>query len=111
MGLKFRVSDEHFTEGLNGSRCYYTPLPFRSVAKVERCPCEDGVRRTAFATAEADTFFSVPACVYVGRKTVGGFISHDAQGWRFTAYGCGKNAALIKGAPRGMLVDEIKHGD
>lgn len=96
MGLKFRVVDEGTAvEHPNGSRCFRTPPPFRSVAKVERCPCEDGRRRTAFATAEADTFFSVPACVYVGRKTVGGFLASDEDGWRFVTYKHGRNAALI----------------
>lgn len=96
MGLKFRITGDH-EDHPNGSRSYRTPPPFLSIAKVERCPCEDGKRRTIFATAEADTFFSVPACAYVGRKTVGGFLSHDEQGWKFTAYANGVNAGLIKG--------------
>jgi hypothetical protein len=95
MGIKHRAS-EHYTEHPNGSRAFYTPGPFASVAKVERCPCEDGVRRNAFATAEADTFFSVPACVYVGKKTVGGYLASDEDGWKFITYSHGKNAWLIK---------------
>lgn len=95
MGLKYHASSD-FTELPNGSRCYYTPGEFKSVAKVENCPCEDGRRRNTFATAEPDTFFSIPACVYVGKKTVGGFLSSDEEGWKFTAYSYGKNAGLIK---------------
>lgn len=95
MGIKYRAST-CFTEHPNGSRCYRTADPFASVAKVENCSCEDGKRRNAFATAEPDTFFSIPACVYVGSKTVGGFLSSDDNGWTFTAYSYGKNAGLIK---------------
>jgi hypothetical protein len=119
MGIKYRAAAE-FTEAPNGSRCFRTPDPFASVAKVENCPCEDGVRRNAFATAEPDTFFSIPACVYVspsprmGRreagaqtKTVGGFLSSDDDGWKFTAYSHGKNADLIKGL-RSRNEQEVK---
>lgn len=82
----------------NGSRPFYNEHAggYRSLAKVEGCPCEDGVRRTAHATAEADTFFSIPACVYVGKKTVGGFLTCDDDGWRFVAVSTGKNAGLIR---------------
>jgi hypothetical protein len=76
--------------------CFRTADPFASVAKVENCSCEDGVRRTAFATAEPDTFFSIPACVYVGKKTVGGFLASDEDGWRFIVVKTGVNAMLIK---------------
>lgn len=98
MGVKHRygVVNVAYTEHPNGSQCYRTADAFESVAKVENCPCEDGCRRTAHATAEADTFFSIPACVYVGKKTVGGFLSSDEQGWKFTATPSGKNAGLLK---------------
>ena len=101
MGLKYssRTATEFYSSYPNGSRSYRTADPFASVARVENCPCEDGGRRTAFATAEADTFFSVPACTYVGKKTVGGFLTFDEEGWRFVVTMEGKNAHLI--APRG----------
>jgi hypothetical protein len=95
MGLKFSVAAETFTEHPNGSRSFLTPDAFGSVARVERCPCEDGRARNAFATAEADTFFTIPACVYVGKKTVSGFLTRDEQGWEFTVNQQGKNASLI----------------
>ena len=95
----------------NGSRCFRTVDNFAGVSKVENCPCEDGIRRTVHATAEPDTFFSIPACVYLnppttrGRaepgarsKTVGGFLTTDEDGWKFIAYSYGKNAGLIKKA-------------
>lgn len=104
MGMKYHASSD-FTVHPNGSRCFRTPGPFQSVAKVENCPCEDGVRRNAFTTAEPDTFFSIPACVYVGSKTVGGFLTVEEEtvtgehaGWKFVAYSYGKNAGLIKPA-------------
>lgn len=95
MGIKYHPS-AHYTEHANGSRVYRTEGPFCSVAKVERCPCEDGVARNAFATAEPDTFFSIPAVVYVQSKSVSGFLTCDDDGWKFVAYSYGKNAALIK---------------
>ena len=101
MGIKYHASSD-FTEHLNGSRVYRTSDPFASVAKVENCPCEDGVRRNAFATAEPDTFFSIPAVVYVRSKSVSGFLSSDDEGWNFTAYAYGKNAELIKRRPDGL---------
>lgn len=97
MGLKYRA-DGPTTIHLNGSRAIYTAGPFHSLAKVENCPCEDGKRRNVFTSAEPDTFFSIPACVYVGKKTVSGFLSSDEQGFKFTAYSYGKNAALLKSA-------------
>lgn len=80
----------------NGSRSFYdvSAEGYESLAKVENCPCEDGVKRTAHATAEADTFFSVPACIYVGKKTVGGFLASDDDGWRFVVV-TGTNAGLV----------------
>jgi hypothetical protein len=95
VGMKYHASGE-LTAHENGSRAYYTAGPFKSLAKVTDCPCEDGVRRTAFATAEPNTFFTIPACVYVGKKTVGGFLSSGEDGWKFIAYADGKNANLIK---------------
>lgn len=98
MGIKHRHATSYRTHQ-NGSMAFYTPGPFASLAKVEDCPCEDGVRRTAHATAEADTFFSIPACVYVTVarkcKTVSGFLSHNEEGWRFTVDRGGVNQALV----------------
>lgn len=85
-------------------------FPFASLAKVTNAICEDGKQRNAFVTAEPDTFFSVPARVYVKGKTVSGFLSRETiQGfstetpddpavWKFTAYSYGKNGHLLKGS-------------
>lgn len=39
--------------------------------------CPDGIYRVARITAEADTFFTIPAQVQVRGKTVTGYISHN----------------------------------
>ncbi len=98
MGIKYHAAAE-FTEHANGSRVHYTPGAFASVAKVTNCPCEDGKRRTVYASAEPDTFFSIPALTRVHSKTVAGFLTTDNDGWKFIAYSYGKNAALLKAAP------------
>lgn len=97
MGIKYSA-DPQYREHPNGSRVHYTPGPFASVAKVANCPCEDGRRRVVYASAEPDTFFSIPALTRVRGKTVAGFLSSDENGWKFTAYSYGKNADLLKHA-------------
>lgn len=64
--------------------------------------CQDGVRRTAYITAEADTYFGRPARVSVKGKTVSGFIhSFEADSgerdYEFVAYSYRKNGYLIYG--------------
>jgi hypothetical protein len=48
-------------------------------AKVQNCPIHGtDIRRTAYATGYADTFFSVPACIrYRGRCIKGYFTVED----------------------------------
>lgn len=75
-----------------------------------RALCEDGkVRALHRIAATADTFFSVPAAVKVGGKTVSGFITVETvDGWsthtpgdgdptvvRFVAYTNRKNGHLL----------------
>lgn len=98
MGIKYHTTEAP-TVHPNGSSSYCTAGAFTSVAKVGNCPCEDGVRRTAHATAEPDTFFSIPACVYVGQKTVSGFLASEEDGWKFVVIRTGKNANLIEEKP------------
>jgi len=99
MGMKYRASTTNFRDDPNGSRVYYTDGPFSSIAKIERCLCEDGIHRTAQATAEPDTFFTIPACVYIQSKTVAGFVTHTEDGWKFITDTQRKNASLIKKEP------------
>ncbi|MBK1621108.1 hypothetical protein CKO42_22340 [Lamprobacter modestohalophilus] len=50
-------------------------------AKVEHCPIEGtDLKRTAYATGYADTFFSIPACTKVRGKYIGGFFMVDNDG-------------------------------
>lgn len=94
MGIKYhgKLAEEH----PNGSRSFRTDDPYATLSKVENCPCEDGERRNAFPTAYPDTFFSIPACVYVGKKTVSGFLAFGEEGYRFIVVRGRTNSALIK---------------
>ncbi len=68
--------------------------------KVLRALCSDGARRTAWISGEADTFFSIPAKVKVGNKTVSGFVTscegpECQQDYEFIAYTYGKNGHIL----------------
>lgn len=81
----------------------------RQAGRKVKAFCADGQVRTATFTAEADTFFSVPARVSVGGKTVSGFVTSDKDSIfsfggmvmpegievRFHSYAPGKNGALL----------------
>lgn len=54
-------------------------------AKVQNCPVNGTkLRRTAYATGYADTFFSVPARCTVGGRTVRGFFALSDGAIEFT---------------------------
>lgn len=53
----------------------HTYGPWQLPYKVTEALCSDGVRRTAWITAEPDTFFSIPARVKVKGKTVSGYVT------------------------------------
>jgi hypothetical protein len=78
-------------------KAIYGDWGYSRLIKVTGALCEDGVRRTATVTGEADTFFSVPARVSAKGKTVSGFLSRDGDDWKFTAYSYRKNAAAVGG--------------
>lgn len=96
VGLKYKASDHDGVTYANSSRAFRTRDAHMSLAKVEDCPCEDGQTRRAFATAEPEGFFVVPACCYVDKKTVGGRLVLGEEGWRFEVDRSGRNAELIK---------------
>lgn len=90
----------------------YADGPFSgNLIKAEGALCPDGTRRNAFPSGGgiADTFFSIPAFVYVGRtrvygyvtvETVGGFtvdLPDDPATVKFIPYRYRKNAALVGG--------------
>jgi hypothetical protein len=83
-----------------------------------RALCADGIVRTATATAEPDTFFTVPARVSVRGRTVSGFVSAlDADLWQwpgvtvpdpapvyaFSAARYGRNASALPEWPKAEL--------
>lgn len=78
-----------------GQSVWFTPFPFRSLARVDRVRCADGKDRTAWISGGADTFFSVPARVYVSGKTVTGFVWLRGEEWAFTPNAWRKNASLL----------------
>jgi len=68
---------------------------------VTKALCSDGVRRTAWISAEADTWFSIPARVKVKGKTVSGYITgregpNGERDSEFRQYIYGKNANLLQ---------------
>lgn len=88
----------------NGAVTYYTYGEFRSIARIENCPCDDNVRRLVYVTGEPHDAFSLPAAVRVKGKWVAGFVSFDSgfstindalEGPRFHVVTYGKNHELI----------------
>ena len=56
-------------------------------AKVENCPIKGtDIRRTAYASGYADTFFSVPACTRYKGKYISGFFTSSEDGPVFVPY-------------------------
>lgn len=94
--MRLYVDKNSATEMPNGCVVYFTPMPFRSLAKVGNCPCEDGKRRSVRVTGIPDTFFSVPAETTVGKKHVSGYLTTVDGGYEFRAYKYKKNGHLIQ---------------
>ena len=101
--MRFYYDRENKRVHPNGAVSYYTPMPFAAIARVENCPCGDGVRRLVTATGYADTWFSVPASTRVKGKHVAGYIGFDSgadphrkDGPHFHAYINRVNAHLIR---------------
>jgi len=65
--------------------------------KAKNVLCPDGIYRTCRITAEADTFFTIPAQCQVRGRTVTGFISHDhnAEDDELYFWGFGRNMAAF----------------
>jgi hypothetical protein len=60
-------------------------------AKVENCPILDTpIRRTAYATGYADTFFSIPAETRVRGKRITGYFSVEDGSIMFRPHTCHK---------------------
>jgi hypothetical protein len=82
--LKYRVDVEESNEhGQTIGRTRWMGGP--TLARVKGAICDDGVPRTAYVTGEPDTFFSIPARVNVGKRSVRGWLGCDDGVWAFHA--------------------------
>ena len=95
----------------NGTFLTLESGPFQSRFVAGRALCSDGkVRKVRFYDGIADTFFSIPSRVNVGKRTVSGYVTTETLGgWstasdddpivvKFVAYQYGANADAL---PRG----------
>ena len=80
----------------NGSESVLSNGPWVQLVGVLGAICDDGVARTVHRIGVPDTFFSAPGVVYVGGKTVSGFVTCDESGYKFKAFEYRKNGSLIK---------------
>ena len=82
-GQRFYASSDSFTWP-NGAVGYRPGGPFDCLgpfAKVTNCPIHGStLRRTAYATAYADTYFSVPARMQIAGKTIKGYLTTEDSG-------------------------------
>jgi hypothetical protein len=82
MGQRFIARER--TEFSNGAIGWRPGGPFDCLgpyAKVQNCPIAGTtLRRTAYATGYADTYFSVPACTRIHGKHISGFFTHTGDG-------------------------------
>jgi len=74
----------------NGAMGWSPGGPFDCIgpfAKVQNCPIDGtSIRRTAYATGIADTFFSIPACTRYKGKYIGGFFTQKDGNVLFVPY-------------------------
>jgi hypothetical protein len=80
--LKFRVDAEETNEhGQTIGHTHWMGGP--SLARIKGAVCDDGIRRTAYITGEPDTWFSIPARVNVGKRSVRGWLGCEDGLWQF----------------------------
>jgi hypothetical protein len=81
MGQKFAAREMFLFS--NGAIGWRPGGPFDCLgpyAKIKNCPIGGTkLRRTAYATNYADTYFSVPACTRIGGKYISGFFTTDSN--------------------------------
>jgi len=89
MSQRFFASNDTFTWP-NGAIGHRPGGPFDCLgpyAKVWNCTVEGRTKRyTCYATAYADTFFSIPACTRIQGKYVKGFFTNRDEGLVFVPY-------------------------
>lgn len=85
MGIQRYRFDKTGEPQPNGAIPLYTVwMGGPSLAGIRNCPCDDGVRRTVYIMAEADTYFTQPAAVAVNGRTRRGFVTSSEAGLSFT---------------------------
>ena len=82
---KFYASPRDSFTWPNGAVGYRPGGPFDCLgpfARVVNCPIEgtDGLRLTCYATAYADTFFSIPACTRHKGRYISGYFTQSETG-------------------------------
>ena len=85
--LKFRVDREETTE--NGQILGWTDwIGGPTLARIKGCVCSDGKIRTAYVTGEHLTYWTLPARVNDGKKSVKGqlYFCEDEGLWKFTLW-------------------------
>lgn len=86
MSLRFCANEPfYFNNGAIGWRPGGAFDCLGPYAKVEHCPIDgfEGVRRTAYATGYADSFFSIPARTRIRGKWIKGFFTSTQDGCVF----------------------------
>jgi hypothetical protein len=70
-------------DALDGSKLWFADwMGGPTLAKVTNCRLANlagDMRRTVYVTGEADTWFSIPACCYIGGKRVTGYLTGDGD--------------------------------
>lgn len=80
--LKFRVDIEEENE--HGQVLGFTSwMAGKTLARVKGCRFHGETRVTAYVTGEADTFFTQPARINLGKRSVKGFLTCDGGLWTF----------------------------
>ena len=96
MAIEYWPDPKTATVNEFGQTVIRTSYPFSALARVIGAVCADGKRRTARIHKEADTYWTVPARVSVGKKTVTGFVYfQEGEPIGFTANAECKNSRLI----------------
>ena len=84
MCQRFYASKKDFIVYANGAIGYRSGSKFDCLgpyARVKNCPVEGTpLRLTCYATAYADTFFSVPACTRYRGKYIRGYFTNRDEG-------------------------------
>ena len=84
--LKFRVDTEE--ENKHGQFLGYAKwMGGPSLSRIRNCRRKDeGTTVTAYITGEPDTFFSQPARINKGKKSIKGYVTCKDNLWEFHAF-------------------------